>query len=132
MNKIKLIASGLLLALSFGASAGPKEEAGQAEQYVGYWQVTRIMQPHKLPYYPRDCSNETKIRQITALGKDRIQVSDGAKAKAYDVGVERGQHYTQSTKRRQAIDWVVSNDTFLHSVGYVWEAYRRCDTPPSD
>jgi hypothetical protein len=110
------------------AVALPCFASDQALQYVGRWQVDRIMQPHKLPYYPRDCDTAKDTREIVATGDGGIEIRGGKKTDAYDVTVVNGKHFFESN-RRSAVQWESAGDTFLHSVGVFWNAYRRCETP---
>lgn len=120
----------LLLVCFLAFFPAPSFAANQAKQYVGYWQVDRIRQTHKLPYYPRDCSAAKDIREIVEINGDKIKIKSGKKTNTYSVLTDSGQHYFQSTRRTPVI-WEIDGDTFLHGVGVFWEAYRRCDSPTS-
>ena len=95
------------------------------EQFVGRWQVDRLMQPHKLPYYPLDCGTASNVNEITMLTESRIHITDGKQATEYDVSSENGQYFFQG-KRRTTILLEAPGETFLHAVGVHWYAYRRC------
>jgi hypothetical protein len=120
----------MLVGTLLAALALPSFASDQAQQYVGLWQVDRIMQPHKLPYYPRGCDTAKDIREIVATSDGGIEIRRAKKVNSYDVVVVDGQHYFQSN-RRSPVLWEIAGDTFLHGVGVFWNAYRRCDNPRS-
>lgn len=107
--------------------AVPSFAGGSAQQYVGQWQVDRLRQQHKLPYYPLDCEAGKNIREIVAIDDSTVEVRGGEKTKIYQVGQINGEHYFQS-RRRAPVLWEIPSDTFLLSVGVFWDAYRRCET----
>lgn len=119
-----------LIAVSFAAWVLPSTAASPAQHYVGLWQVDRIRQPHKLSYYPRHCSADNDLREITAVDDNRIAIHGERSRQEYELVTDNGQRYFQSP-RRSPVLWQIAGDTFLHGVGVFWDAYRRCEAPAS-
>ncbi len=97
-----------------------------SKQYVGRWQVNRIMQEHKLPYYPRGCDAGKDIREIVAVNPNTIEIRGGKKPGTYQVGQDNSGYFFEA-RRRTKVLWEIPGDTFLHGAGTYWNAYRRCD-----
>jgi hypothetical protein len=96
-----------------------------SKQYVGRWQVNRIMQEHKLPYYPRGCDAAKDIREIVAINPNTIEIRGEKQPRTYQVGQDNSGYFFEHRGRTKVL-WEIPGDTFLHGAGTYWNAYRRC------